>query len=277
MMNSSAYFQMTIYRYNSLARAGNVVKVLIGFVGYFCMLVSESLYAQDPAVLIDEAKVLERKYKEDEALAMYKQAYSIQPTNIVAAIKSSELCGNMGRRTDGSIRVLAWMNEAMAFADAAIKIDSNSAAARTAKALAFRNLAETEEKKDKSTAYLRQWKQWSENALVADSSFARAKHLLGRWHLEVLTQGGIRKAQGKILYGGIPDANIETAITLMEQCRDAEPYFCANFLDLAKAYNYQHSYEKAIQTLERLAKLPTRRQDDKEIKAEGADLLLKLQ
>jgi tetratricopeptide (TPR) repeat protein len=249
----------------------------IGLLAFIVVFISGTLFAQDPAALIDEAKALERKYKEEEALGKYKQAYAIQPTNLVAAIKSSELCGNMGRRTDGSIRVSAWMNEAMAFADASLKIDSNSAAARTAKALAYRNLAETEDKKDKSTEYLRQWKVWSEKALATDSSFARAKHLLGRWHLEVLTQGGIRKAQGKILYGGLPDGDIEKAISLMEQCRDAEPYFCANFLDLAKAYNYQHAYEKAIQTLERLAKLPTRRQDDVEIKAEGAQLLLQLQ
>ena len=250
---------------------------IIAFIVFCGVLFSGNLFAQDPASLINEAKALERKYKDDEALAKYKQAYYIQPSNLLAAIKCSELCGNLGRRADGSIRVSAWMNEAMAFADASLKIDSNSAVARTAKALAFRNLAETEDKKDKSTEYLRQWKVWSEKALTTDSSFARAKHLLGRWHLEVLTQGGIRKAQGKILYGGLPNGDIDRAIVLMEQCRDAEPYFCANFLDLAKAYNYKNGYEKAIQTLERLAKLPTRRQDDVEIKAEGAQLLLKLQ
>ncbi len=250
---------------------------ITGIMAFIAIVLSVPLFAQDPAVLIDEAKALERKYKEEEALSKYKEAYSIQPSNIVAAIKCSELCGNMGQRADGSIRISAWMNEAMAFADASLKIDSNNAAARTAKALAYRNLAETEVKKDKSTEYLRQWKLWSEKALEADSSFSRAQYLLGRWHLELLTQGGIRKAQGKILYGGLPDGDIEMAIKLMEQCRDAEPYYCANFLDLAKAYNYQHSYAKAIQTLERLAKLPTRRQDDVAIKAEGAQLLLKLQ
>jgi tetratricopeptide (TPR) repeat protein len=260
-----------------LPQMGRFPSGVTGIVVFIGLLLSGTLLAQDPTALMDEAKALERKYKEEEALEKYKQACSIQPSNLLAAIKCSELCGNMGRRTDGSIRVSAWMNEAMAFADASLKIDSNSAAARTAKALAFRNLAETEDKKDKSTEYLRQWKVWSEKALATDSSFARAKHLLGRWHLEVLTQGGIRKAQGKILYGGLPDGDIEKAIALMEQCRDAEPYFCANFLDLAKAYNYKNGYEKAIQTLERLAKLPTRRQDDLEIKAEGAQFLLKLQ
>jgi hypothetical protein len=169
------------------------------------------------------------------------------------------------------------MDQAMGFAEAAIKIDSNSANANCAMAQAFRNKAETEDKKDKATDYLRQWRIWAEKGLKKDSLNSRASYLLGRWHLEVLTQGSFRKATGKLLYGGLPEANINTAVSLMEYCRDKEPYFCANFLDLAKAYHYNKNFEKAILTLEQLAKLPTRRQDDVDIKAEGKELLQKLQ
>jgi tetratricopeptide (TPR) repeat protein len=234
-------------------------------------------FAQDPSSLINEGKALERKFKEEEAFEKYKEAFSIQPGNITAAMKCAELSGNLGRRSSGIVRINAWMNQAMAFADAALQIDSNNADAISIKALTFKNLAETEEKKDKATEYLREWRIWAEKALIVDSTHARASHFLGAWHLEVLTQGSIRKASAKLLYGGLPEANIGKAISLMEHCKEAEPYYCANFLDLAKAYHFTKFYEKAIQTLERLAKLPTRRIDDVGFKAEGKELLQKLQ
>jgi tetratricopeptide (TPR) repeat protein len=233
--------------------------------------------SQDPETMMNEAKALERKFREDSALGIYKQAFSLQPSNLQAAIKCAELSGNMGRRASGTIRISAWMNQAQGFADAALRIDSNNADALTAMAQAARNFAETEEKKDKATDFLRKWHSWSVKALEKDSMNAKASYLLGRWHLEVLTQGGFRKATGKLLYGGLPEANIDTAVALMEFCKEKEPYFCANFLDLAKAYNFKHNYEKAIQVLERLAKLPTRRQDDVDIKAEGKEFLGSLQ
>lgn len=259
-------------------KINKLIRKLLVRVMFVCLLATAwvSTLAQDPALLIAEGKSLERKY-EDSALDKYKEAFRIQPTNLTAALKCSELSGNMAHRASGTIRTSAWLNQSLAFADAAIKIDSNSADACCVKSLAYKNMAVLEEKNDKGTEYLRQWKIWADKALVKDSTHARASHLLGSWHLEVLTQGSIRKTTGKLLYGGLPEANINTAVRLMEYCRDKEPYFCLNFLDLAKAYNYNRNFEKAIVTLERLGKLPNRRQDDIAIKAEGKELLLKLQ
>ncbi len=252
------------------------LSVFLWIVGFVMSLNSKG-YSQDPVLLITEGKSLERKFLEDSALNKYKEAFRIQPSNQFAAIKCSELCGNMARRSSGTIKISAWLNQAIAFAEAAVKIDSSNADAWSATALAYKTMAELEEKKDKGTEYLRQWKVWAEKALQKDSTHGKASHLLGSWHLEVLTQGSIRKATGKLLYGGLPEANINEAVRLMEFCRDKEPYYCQNFLDLAKAYNYNRNYEKSIATLERLGKLPTRRQDDIAIKAEGKELLQKLQ
>lgn len=266
----------------SIFNLATTLKQMSRFRFYLLMIVFSAGFvtkgaAQDPVALLNEGKALERKFKEDEAFEKYKQAFTIQPGNITAAIKCAELSCNLGRRASGTVRIAAWLNQAMGFADAALGIDSNNTDAIAVKVYTFKNLAETEEKKDKATEYLRQWRIWVDKALSLDSAHAKSNHLLGAWHLEVLSQGSVRKATGKLLYGGLPEANINTAINAMEVCKEAEPYYCPNFLDLAKAYNYNRNYEKAIQTLERLAKLPTRRQDDTALKAEGKELLQKLQ
>lgn len=242
--------------------------ILQGFTG---------LLAQDPASLMEEGKALERKYKDEEAFEKYKQAYSIQPTNVQAALKCAELSCSMSRLTESSIRKMAFINQGLAFAEAAYRVDSSQANTCYTIGLAYKFLAETEEKRDKATEYLKLWRIWAEKALSADSLHPKASHLLGTWHLEVLTLGGVRKATVKLLYGGVQEPSISEGIRLMEWCKEKEPYYCANFLDLAKLYNFNRNYEKAIQTLERLSKLPTRRSEDIAIKEEGKNLLQKLQ
>lgn len=242
--------------------------ILQGFTG---------LLAQDPSSLMEEGKALERKYKDEEAFEKYKQAYSIQPTNVQAALKCAELSCSMSRLTESSIRKMAFINQGLAFAEAAYRVDSSQANTCYTIGLAYKFLAETEEKRDKATEYLKLWRIWAEKALSADSLHPKASHLLGTWHLEVLTLGGVRKATVKLFYGGVQEPSISEGIRLMEWCKEKEPYYCANFLDLAKLYNFNRNYEKAIQTLERLSKLPTRRSEDIAIKEEGKNLLQKLQ
>jgi tetratricopeptide (TPR) repeat protein len=233
--------------------------------------------AQDPASLLDEGKALERKYKDEEAFDKYKQAFTIQPSNIQAAMKCAEMSCVMSRSTESSIRKLAFINQGLAFAEAAYKVDTGNANTRYTVGLMYKYLAENEEKKDKATEYLKLWRTWAEKALAVDSLHPKASYLLGSWHLEVLTLGEVRKTTVKLLYGGVKEPSLQDAVRLMEWCKEKEPYFCPNFLDLAKLYNFNHNYEKAIQTLERLAKLPTRRSDDIAIKEEGKLLLQKLQ
>lgn len=236
-------------------------------------------WGQTPEGLITEARGLERKFKEEEAIRKYSEVLVIQPGNVIALAKIAELHGNIGRRADRAGNLYERnvnLKLAREFADKALEADSNHVEAVWVRALVHRHFAETDERRDVATESLRQWKVLAEKALLIDSAHARSMHLLGQWHLEVLTQGGLRKAAGKLLYGGLPNASYATAKSLMEICKAREPYYAANFLDLARLYNHNREYAPAIALLEQLAKLPTRRQDDATIKADGAELLQKL-
>lgn len=235
------------------------------------------IYAQTPEGLLAEAKALERKFKEPEAIDKYSEVLVIQPSNLQATVKIAELWANIARRAEKIFDLNQGLKKAREFANKAMQLDSGSVEALWVKAYVHRHFAETEFKKDDAAEELRQWKIWAEKALAVDSSHFRTKHLLAQWHLEVITQGGLRTASVKILYGGLPKPDINKAVSLMEAVKQAEPYYAANFLDLGRAYNYLKRYELAIQTLDQLAKLPTRRLDDVKIKEEGKLLRLQLQ
>jgi tetratricopeptide (TPR) repeat protein len=100
---------------------------------------------------------------------------------------------------------------------------------------------------------------------------------MGKWHYEMANLSGLKKVAVKMLYGGLPPGTMEEAIQYMEKCKTLEPYFVANYLDLAKAYKDDHKPAQAIEVLNKLVKLPTRTTDDIALKAEGAKLLASMQ
>jgi hypothetical protein len=86
-----------------------------------------------------------------------------------------------------------------------------------------------------------------------------------------------KKAAVKVLYGGMSKATIENVYTYMEKCKKLEPYFVLNYLDLARAYKYDHKPAQAIEVLNQLVKLPTRTADDVALKSEGKKMLSEMQ
>lgn len=261
-------------------KATNFFGLVNWFIPILMICASFSIHAQDIPSLTLEGKNFERKYKDIDALDTYNKILVIQPENINALVRITAISGWLARRfgNEGNLPERnKWLVKCRDFAEKAINADSLNTDAIWARTEAYRQWAQTEEKKDEATEYLRQWKSMAENGLRIDSTDAKLSHLLGSWHIEVLTLDAFRKATSKVIFGGLKDGNIEIAIKLMEFCRDKEPYYCANFLDLAKAYNYKHDYANAIQTLERLIKLPSRTSEDLIIKAEGKEFLQKLQ
>lgn len=233
--------------------------------------------AQDPASLLEEGRKLELKLKDEDALEKYRQVLVIQPSNLKAVLRSAEVsCAVASRKTSTEEKAAGYL-QAKRFADAALRLDSNSAEANYTMAVVLGKLTEVEKRNDEVVQYVKQVKSYIDKSLKLDPGFGKAWHVLGKWHLEVVMLNGIKKAALKIIYGGVGEATLAKAIECMEKCKTMEPYYTRNFFDLARAYEFGKQYEKSIKLLEQLAKLPTKRQDDVVVKAEGAVMLQKLQ
>jgi uncharacterized protein YggU (UPF0235/DUF167 family) len=241
------------------------------------IFLSVQLFAQDAASLMEEGRKLEQKLKDDEALDKYKQALVIEPSNIKLLVKLVEVSCSIGARQNDLAIKGKYFAEAKEYAEAALKAEPANGEANYAMSVVFGKLTEVEKKKEVMVQYVKQSKAFASNATAATPPVGKAYNVLGRWHYEMLNVNNIKKAAVKIVYGSFPESNIDSAIAYMEKSKTLEPYYCLNFLDLGKAYNYNRQYEKAIAVLLQLAKLPTKRQDDIDIKKEGVELLQKLQ
>ncbi len=247
------------------------------FIIILAIAISQNLIAQTPESLLAEGKKLEQRYKDSAAFEVYKQVILIQPTNLKGLVKCAELSCTLGSNQKDILKKRSFYEEAKKYADKAIKLNVKDAETNYIMAVCYGKMLEIEKNKEKVVDYIKQAKIYGDAAVVADKNFGKAWHLLGKWHYELITLSDFKKAAIKVFFGGLPYTNIDTAIAYMEKCKTLEPYYCINFLDLAKAYNYRQRFEKAIANLQQLAKLPTRKADDKNYKTEGAALLQKLQ
>lgn len=236
-----------------------------------------SAIAQDITLLSKEAENLERQLKEPEALAKYKQILLQEPSSIKYLVKATELEIAIGSREKDANNKRLFFESALAYAERAIKVDSNSADAHYAMASASGKMTDLDIDNKKIVAYVKEVKEHADKAIQLQPNHARANYTLGKWHYEMVTLSGFKKAAVKLFYGGLPNGDLDKAILHMEKCRTLEPYFVTNQLDLAKAYKENRQPAKAIEILERLVKMPNRSFNDIALKAEGTKLLASLQ
>lgn len=242
----------------------------------FCSWIGAA-FSQDIAILAKEAENIERQLKEPEALAKYKQILVLEPNNIKYLVKATELEIAIGGREKVENNKRLYYESALSYAQRALKADPNNAEANYAMAMVAGKMTELDIENKKIVAFVKDVKEYADKALSINANHARANYTLGKWHYEMVTLSGLKKTAVKLFYGGLPNGDIEKAISYMEKSRTLEPYFVINQLDLAKAYKENRQPAKAIEVLEKLVKMPNRSFNDIALKAEGAKLLASLQ
>ncbi len=236
-----------------------------------------SLQAQESLVLLKEAENLERSLKENEALDKYKQVLTLEPNNVKALVKAAELSCAIGARIENKNDKRLQYESALAFAKRAISSDVNNADANYAMAMASGKMTEIETENKKIVAFVKDTKLFADKALAINPNHGKANFTLGRWHYEMVNLAGYKKTAVKLLYGGLPAAELDSAIIYMEKCKQYEPYFMLNYYYLNKAYKENNRPAKQIEVLSKMSKLPVRTADDATMKAEAVKELQSLQ
>lgn len=233
--------------------------------------------AQETNLLFKEAANFENQFKEQEALGKYKQILVNEPNNNKALLKATELSCSTGERLPIKNDKRLTFESALSYAKRMVSIDSTNADAYYAIALVSGKMTEVETENKKIVQYVRDIKINADKALKINPNHSMANFIEGKWHYEMITLNWAKKLAVKTLYGGLPEPNLDDAIVYMEKCKSLDPYFVLNTFTLGKAYKENHNPMKAIETLQRCVKLPTRTMDDAGYKAEAQKILDSLQ
>lgn len=233
-----------------------------------------SAAAQDIPTLLKEGLQLERSQKEIEALEKYKLVLSQEPTNITALVRAAELSTMLAgfNEKDPKSKQL-FLSSAGAYAVRAYSANPKNAEAAYVMSITQAKLADIQPDNKKLIECVRNSKIYADEALAINPGHARANFTIGKWHMEMANLNLVKKAAVKLMYGGLPEGSMDSAVVYLEKARTQDPYFVNSYLELAKIYNQLHQPTKVIEVLAKMVKLPTRKTEDIALKAEAAKML----
>jgi tetratricopeptide (TPR) repeat protein len=240
----------------------------------YLLLLNQPLQAQSIEALILQGDLLEKQMREEEAYQRFKEVVKLQPRNLYALIRCSELASRIGKRQPKEERQYDYYNAARIYAERAIKENPFDSEANMVMAVAFGRMALMKNGKDKVSS-VRDIKTFAERSLQYNPKNFKAMHVLGKWHYEVSNLTAIERGAARILFGGLPKASFDSSIYFYEKARVLSPGFILNYLELAKAYEKNNKRTKAIELLKYIRRLPNTIYDDAIIKSEAAQLLEK--
>lgn len=232
--------------------------------------------SQDAKALIKEAEALETAYKEADAFKKYLEVLRIQPDNLTALCKASELSCLIGNRQKSKATRLEYFKSGKKYAETALRVNPNYSEANFVMSMAMGRMALLLSGREKIAA-VNDIKKYAENAVRNDPRNFKAYHVLGKWHFEVSSLSSFERMGARLLFGGLPPSSFSESIRNYEKSRLISPEFALNYLEIAKAYRKNEQENKAIEVLQKLQTLPVKNADDPRIKREGNEMLKELQ
>lgn len=233
---------------------------------------SVTIHAQDVSALMRQAALLERNFKDEQALQKYLEVIKSDPANLVALCKASELYSIVGKRQPTKEKQKEYYKKGLELARKAIKINPDNSDANFAMAISMGRTALISSGEEKIRA-VRDIKIYADKCVKIDPSNFKGYHILGKWHYEVSDLSSLERWLVKVTYGALPASSMDEAIRNYDKSRKLNPAFLLNYLEVAKAYKKKGETKKARALIEQMLKLPHTTSDDPKIKSLGRKLL----
>jgi tetratricopeptide (TPR) repeat protein len=235
-----------------------------------------TVFSQDLTTLLHQAVRLESEFREEEALPVYQEVLGLQPHNIVALCKCSDLSCRIGNRQTNREKKIGYFREGYNYAQTAWQLDSTDAEVNIVMAFSLARMALIQSGKEKVTA-ANDIRRYAQNAIKYDPRDYKGYHILGRWNYEVSGLNFIERTFARWFFGSLPDASLDDAIGYYEKSRMLNPGFMLNYYELARAYNRNGNKEEAIRLLQQMDTLKDGMYDDRQVRKEGQALLKELE
>jgi tetratricopeptide (TPR) repeat protein len=240
-------------------------------IGFPCLL-----FSQDINQLLKEAQQQESLMHENEAFLKYAQLVRLDPANLTALWKCSELCSRIGARQDSKEKMKTYFLAAKNYASAALSVNTSSSEANCAMAFALGRISKVSTTKER-VILARDVKFYVDKAIRLDPSNFRAYHILGRWNYDVSDLNMAERSFARLFYGKLPNASLDDAVSDFEKSRSLYPGFILNYYELARSYHRMGEDKKAVAYLRTLLTMKDVIYDDARVKVIARQLLTEWQ
>ena len=232
--------------------------------------------AQELPKLLSEARALQNKYRESEALAKYEQVLSKFPGNYDALWSAAVLSVRIGTRYTDETRKAAYFSAARLYANRAMVVNPDGGESNYAAAFTIANQATLLGMRQYLLAY-REMKPYVFLAVARRPDWADAWQLLGRWHYRVDHYSLLERIFSRLFLGGKPSgAGSRKAIDALKRAHELDPNRIQFCYDLARVYQNQGQYTNARTVLAEALKITPGTSEELEMSRRSRVLLAQL-
>lgn len=232
--------------------------------------------ADDVAKLLAEARLLQRKYLDSEALAKYEQVLEADAKNYEALWQAAVLSVRIGTRYTDETRRSAYFTSSGQYAYKAFVAKSDGGEANYAVALALVNQATLLRARGRLLLY-KEMQPYVFRAVARRPDWADTWQLLGRWHYRVDHYNVLERVYSELILGGMPNgASSRKAIDALKRAHELDPKRIQFCYDLARVYQNQRQLDQAIAVLVESQRLEPVTSEELEVSRRCRNLLQQL-
>ncbi|MBP6455292.1 MAG: hypothetical protein KA275_01080 [Chitinophagaceae bacterium] len=243
--------------------------ILLLFISCFLF---KSSYTQNAKDFFEKGKKLEKELNEKAAFEEYKRAIAINGKHIESLCSASLMCSRIGNREANTNSKKSYFTAAKNYATKALALNENYADANYVMAVAMGRMALISGTKEKVGAS-RNIHKYSKRCTQIDPKHAEGWMLLGKYNYEISNLNFAEKSAANLLFGGLPEGDINTAISCLEKSIILNNKSVLAHLELGKAYKQVNKNDEAKKILKAASLLNIIVFDDTRLKNECAVLL----
>ncbi len=248
--------------------------------GMLILIGSEALAATlsvpDVGKLLAEARLLQRKYLDSEALAKYEQVLDEDAKNYEALWQAAALSVRIGTRYTDETRRSAYFTSAGQYAYRAFVAKSDGGEANYVVALSLVNQATLLRARGRLLMY-KEMQPYVFRAVARRPDWADTWQLLGRWHYRVDHYNVLERVYSELILGGMPGgASSNKAVDALKRAHELDPKRIQFCYDLARVYQNQRQFDEAITVLVASQKLEPVTSEELEVSRRCRNLLQQL-
>lgn len=225
--------------------------------------------------LVRDALAAEARLDTGRALELFEAAARASPDNAFLQQKLARQYSDAEVDATAPAEKLRLARLALQHSQRAVELEPNNAVNVLSLAISSGKIGILSDVKTK-IAYSRLVREGAERALVLDPNYDWAHHVLGRWHYEVAALGAATRLFVRLVYGGLPAASYEEAVSHLERAVALAPETVAHPVELGFALLAAGRTPEARAAFNRGLSLPSREKHDEEAKARARAALAKL-
>ncbi len=222
-------------------------------------LCASPLLSQDAAGHVAAGEAARCRRNPQEALAHFRAALALDSMNYDANWQAARTLADLGKMMPNSQRAQrdTVYQEARAFAERAVRANSNGADGHYMVAVSIGRVALTMGARDR-VRYSRVIRDEALRATELDPRHDGALHVLGRWNAEIQRLPGITKFFARTFLGAsiFSQASWDNSVNYFTQAININPQNIYHHLDLAEALIDADRQAEARPHLEEIAQLP---------------------